>query len=41
MDLMPTFLDIAGQSHPNPGKEGPRGKADYKGHMVSAITCLG
>ena len=40
MDLMPTFLDMAGHEHPNAHPKHPRDKVPYRGHMVSARHCL-
>ena len=34
MDIMPTFLTLAGAEHPNPSPETPRSKAPYRGHQV-------
>ena len=34
MDLLPTFLDLAGTKHPNTAPRGSRERVPYKGHQV-------
>ena len=40
MDLLPTFLDLAGHKHPNPNPAKPTDKAPYNGHMVRGDEAL-
>ena len=35
MDILPTFLEMAGGKHPNPNPKDPRDRAPYKGDMAS------